>query len=176
MILLLLWGSWKEFCNYAKKPCRGPNSQQKAFPDSRKTYSDLFCSLTGPSDTDIGNHATRQSPSAALVEKGILTPREWIIFGKARSQQIQWDLTLFHLSTEDISETSSNGEKGEHSHFQGERKMPVLSRGSLVLSLGCYTQCHCNHTQTSGASDVIYSEQLCSQSPCECQMSCSGST
>lgn len=43
--------------------------------------------------------------------------------------------------------------------------MPVLSHGSLTLSLGCYIQCHSNHTQTPGASDPIYSEQLCSQLP-----------
>lgn len=88
-----------------------------------------------------------------------------MIFGKARTQQIQGDLTLFCLSTDGILETSSNGEKGEHSNFQGERKMLVLRHGSLVCSLGCYTQSHCNDTQTSGASDVIYSEQLCTQSP-----------
>lgn len=87
MIFLLLWGLWEEFCNHIKKPCRGSNSQQKGFPDSRKTYSGLFCSLIGPSDTDISNY--KVIPSAALVEKRISTPREWIIFAKARTQQTQ---------------------------------------------------------------------------------------
>lgn len=36
---------------------------------------------------DISNY--KVIPSAALVEKRISTPREWIIFAKARTQQTQ---------------------------------------------------------------------------------------
>lgn len=73
--------------------------------------------------------------------------------------------TLVHLPVEDTSEMNSCGEKGEQSHFPGDRRMPDLSHGSLMFSLGYYTQCHCNNILTSGSSDVIYTEQLCNQPP-----------
>lgn len=57
--------------------------------------------------------------------------------------------TLFHLPAEDTSEMTSCGDKGEQSLFPGDRRMPVLSHGSLMLSLGYYTQCHCNNLLTS---------------------------